>query len=99
MFNAAKSKHTPPTTRPLKEQCERESQRLWYKTAQAVIARNHELATDEKTTIENMQRDEAARRAEEGIDWHAKLFRPVQGGPGGVDEGEEDLDWILNANM
>ncbi|EHL02012.1 putative Oxysterol-binding protein-like protein OBPa [Glarea lozoyensis 74030] len=62
-------------------------------------ARNHEVATDEKTTIENMQRDEAARRAEEGIDWQAKLFRPVRGGPGGSEEGEEDLDWILNANI
>ncbi|EPE28032.1 Oxysterol-binding protein-like protein [Glarea lozoyensis ATCC 20868] len=99
MFNAAKSKHTPPTTRPLEEQDERESQKLWYKTVQAIIARNHEVATDEKTTIENMQRDEAARRAEEGIDWQAKLFRPVRGGPGGSEEGEEDLDWILNANI
>jgi hypothetical protein len=57
------------------------------------------LATDEKTKIEDMQRDEAARRAEDGVEWRPRLFRAVKGGPGGPDEGEEDLDWILNANM
>jgi hypothetical protein len=57
------------------------------------------LATDEKTKIEDQQRDEAAKRVEEGIDWHPKLFRPVRGGPGGSEEGEEDLDFILNAEM
>lgn len=57
------------------------------------------MATDEKTKIEDMQRDEAAKRVEEGVEWTPRLFRHVQGGPGGPDEGEEDLDWILNANM
>lgn len=99
LFDATKSRHTPPITRPLEEQEERESQKLWYKTAQAVKERNHEVATDEKTLIEEMQRDEAARRVEDGVEWHPRLFRHVQGGPGGIDEGEEDLDWILNATM
>lgn len=83
----------------MSEQDDRESQKLWYKTAEAVKARNHEVATDEKTKIEDMQRDEAAKRAEEGVEWHPKLFRRVHGGPGGSEEGEEDLDWILNATM
>ncbi|TVY41250.1 Oxysterol-binding protein-like protein, partial [Lachnellula subtilissima] len=73
--------------------------KLWLNTAQAVKERNHVVATDEKTKIEDMQRDEAAKRAEEGVEWVPRLFRPVQGGPGGIDEGEEDLDWILNANI
>jgi hypothetical protein len=99
LFNATKAKHSVPEVRSLEEQTERESQRLWYTTAEAVKARDHVLATDEKTKIEDMQRDEAARRAEEGVEWHPRLFRPVKGGPGGPDEGEEDLDWILNANI
>lgn len=99
LFDATKASHTPPSARPLEEQDERESQRLWYKTAQAVIARDHELATDEKSKIEDRQRDEAAKRAEDGIEWHPKLFRPIQGGPGGSEEGEEGLDFILNAHM
>jgi len=99
LFDARRAKHTPPIARTLEEQDERESQKLWYNTAEAVKARDHVRATDEKTKIEDMQRDEAARRVEEGIDWHPRLFRPVRGGPGGSEQGEEDLDWILNANI
>ncbi|TVY30457.1 Oxysterol-binding protein-like protein [Lachnellula hyalina] len=99
LFDATRAKHTPPTSRPIEEQDDRESQKLWLNTAQAVKERNHVVATDEKTKIEDMQRDEAAKRAEEGVEWVPRLFRPVQGGPGGIDEGEEDLDWILNANI
>ncbi|RBQ65311.1 hypothetical protein FVER14953_05125 [Fusarium verticillioides] len=98
-FNALRSKPSPPTVRPIEEQEERESQRLWDKTARAVKDRNHELATDEKTKIEDRQREEAAQRAQENIEWHPRLFRRVQGGPGGLEEGEEDLEWVINANI
>lgn len=66
---------------------------------EALYARNHDLATDEKTKVEEQQRVEAAQRAEEGTKWQPKLFREVQGGPGGPEEGEEALDWILDAHM
>ncbi len=65
----------------------------------AINERNHDAATDEKTKVEDMQRLEAAKRAENGAEWHPRLFRKVRGGPGGSEEGEEDLDWILNADM
>lgn len=99
LFNATRARHTTPLARPLEEQAERESQKLWYATAKAVKECNHVLATDEKTKIEDMQRDEAAHRVDEGVEWQPRLFRHVKGGPGGIDEGEEDLDWILNASM
>lgn len=98
-FNAHRARPSPPQVRPIEEQEERESQRLWQKTSQAVKDRNHELATDEKTKIEDMQRDEAAKRSQEGIEWHPRLFRRVKGGPGGLEEGEEDLEWIINAHV
>lgn len=98
-FNAQQSKPSSPLARPIEEQEERESQRLWANTIQAIKDRNHELATDEKTKIEDMQRDEAAKRANEGVEWQPRLFRRVRGGPGGKDEGEEDLEWIINAEM
>src|SRR5512140_545064 len=98
-FNALRSKHSPPLCRPLEEQEERESQKLWYKTAQAVKERNHELATNEKTKVEEVQREEAATRANDGVEWRPRLFRRVKGGPGGSEEGEEDLEWIINAQM
>lgn len=99
LFNAAHAKHTPPIARPIEEQEERESQRLWQTTVKAIKESNHVAATEEKSKIEDRQRDETAKRAEQGIDWQPKLFRRVQGGPGGHEEGEEDLDWILNADM
>ncbi|RAL62390.1 hypothetical protein DID88_004956 [Monilinia fructigena] len=99
LFDATRARPSPPLVRPLEEQEDRESQKLWLKTAKAVKERNHEVATDEKTFIEDMQRDEAAKRAEDGVEWTPRLFRPVRGGPGGSEEGEEDLDWILNANI
>lgn len=99
LFDAAHAKPSAPLSRPIEEQGERESQRLWQDTVKAVIARDHDAATDSKTKIEDRQREEAAKRAEHGEEWQPKLFRAVQGGPGGPDEGEEDLDWIINAEM
>ncbi|EEP76845.1 hypothetical protein UREG_01694 [Uncinocarpus reesii 1704] len=99
LFNATTAKHSPPIARPLEEQQPRESQKLWHSTTQALLARNHELATEEKTKIEDRQREEAAQRADRGVEWRPRLFRRVKGGPGGPEEGEEDLDWILNAHI
>lgn len=65
----------------------------------AIKEQNYNAATDEKTKIEDAQREEAAKRLEQGIEWQPRLFRKVRGGPGGSEEGEEDLDWILNAEM
>ncbi|KAJ2897292.1 hypothetical protein MKZ38_004803 [Zalerion maritima] len=98
-FNADKSRPSTPLVRTIEDQEERESQRLWYPTVQAIKQRNHELATEEKTKIEDMQREEAAKRAADGVEWHPRLFRRVRGGPSGPDEGEEDLEWILGANI
>jgi oxysterol-binding protein-related protein 8 len=99
LFNARGAKHSPPLVRPFEEQGDRESQKLWEKTNKAIIAADHTAATDEKTKIEETQREEAAKRQAEGITWKPKLFRPVRAGPGEHEEGEEGLDWILNADM
>jgi hypothetical protein len=98
-FNGRTAKPSEPLVRPIEEQEERESQKLWQTTVQAVKDKNHELATDEKTKIEDRQRAEREARASEGVEWHPRLFRRVKGGPGGLDEGEEDLEWIINAKM
>ncbi|KAL2350789.1 hypothetical protein BJ546DRAFT_378140 [Cryomyces antarcticus] len=98
LFDASHARETPPSARPLSEQSERESQKLWYKVTQAVKIADQNTATDEKSRIENMQRDEAAKRAEQGIEWHPKLFRKIDAG-GRDREGEEGLDWILDADI
>ncbi|KIW40537.1 hypothetical protein, variant [Exophiala oligosperma] len=99
LFDATHAKHAPPQTRPIEEQGERESQRLWQSTVKAVHAVDHETATTEKAKIEDRQREEAKRREEMGVDWHPKLFRRVHAGPGGPEEGEEDLEWVINAHL
>lgn len=98
-FNARRSKPSPPLVRPIEDQWDRESQRLWEKTSKAVKERNHEAATDEKTKIEDRQREEAAQRAQSGVEWQPQLFRPVASVPGGAEEGEEDLEWIIDATV
>lgn len=65
----------------------------------AIKDQDHDVATDEKSKIEDQQREEAARRQREGIDWQPKLFRRINGGLGGSKDGVEELDWILDAKM
>ncbi|KAI0116952.1 hypothetical protein F4814DRAFT_414579 [Daldinia grandis] len=98
-FDARKVKPSKPRVRPLEEQDERESQKLWYKTVQAVKDRNHELATDEKTKVEDQQREEAAKRAAAGVEWHPRLFRRVDKEYGGTGEDMDHLEWIINAHI
>ncbi|PVI05295.1 oxysterol binding protein [Periconia macrospinosa] len=99
LFDATHAKHTPPKARPLEEQDERESQRLWHVVTEAVKQKDQDAATDDKARIENIQREEAAKRMSDGVDWHPQLFRAVDGSHEGLGEGEEDLDWIINAKV
>ncbi|ROT36765.1 Oxysterol-binding protein [Sodiomyces alkalinus F11] len=98
-FNALEAKPSNPLVRPIEEQGDRESQRLWQKTTQAVRDRDHDLATDEKTKVEDRQRRERESRLRDGVEWHPRLFRRVKGGPGGSEEGIEELEWIINAKI
>ncbi|KAL9084796.1 MAG: hypothetical protein Q9159_005032 [Coniocarpon cinnabarinum] len=98
VFDATSARETYPNARPVEEQEECESQRLWLKTTQALKRRDHEAATEEKSRIEDRQREEAARRGAEDK-WEPKLFRQVQNGAGSPDEGEENLDWVINAKI
>ncbi|CAB51560.2 Oxysterol binding protein [Schizosaccharomyces pombe] len=65
------------SARPLEEQGERESQRLWYKTCQAVIARDQTTATETKSAIEDRQREEAKQREIENVQWKPKYFKMI----------------------
>ncbi|KAI0008797.1 Oxysterol-binding protein [Xylariaceae sp. FL0662B] len=98
-FDARHARASRPRVRPIQEQDERESQRLWLKTARAVKEKNHELATDEKTKIEDMQREEAASREAAGVEWHPRLFRRVDQYHGEAGEDMAHLEWIINAHI
>jgi superoxide dismutase len=98
-FDARKAKPSSPKVRPIEEHEKHESQRLWKETAQAVKEMNHELATLEKTKVEDRQREEAAKRNAAGVEWHPRLFRRVKPEVDGDDEDMEKLEWIINASM
>lgn len=51
-----------------------ESRKLWSKVTKAILSRNLDLATEEKTKIEDDQRSLCKLRAEDGVDWHPRFF-------------------------
>lgn len=52
----------PKSVRPLEEQEERESRKMWDPVTQQLLAKNWSQATNEKLAIEQKQRDISAKR-------------------------------------
>jgi oxysterol-binding protein-related protein 8 len=77
LFNAETAKPTFCLVRPLDEQEERESRRLWHRVTQAIIRRDQTTATDAKTAIEDRQREETRARDADGVTWHPRYFKRV----------------------
>lgn len=75
-FDAKAAKPLPPKVRPLSEQGDLESRKLWKHVTDALGERNHEVATEEKFKIEDHQRVLAKKRLEDGVEFHPKLFKP-----------------------
>ncbi|SCU97739.1 LAMI_0F11188g1_1 [Lachancea mirantina] len=88
LFDATKSKPLKPSVRPLKEQGKYESRRLWKKVTDALALRDHTVATDEKFKIEDEQRTFAKERAEQGVEFHPKLFRKAS-------NPDDDLEFYI----
>ncbi|CCF57996.1 hypothetical protein KAFR_0D03480 [Kazachstania africana CBS 2517] len=80
LFNSHEHRPLKPIVRPLEEQGGYESRRLWKKVCDALAARDHKVATEEKSLIENEQRALAKRRLEDGVEFHPKLFRKLPSG-------------------
>lgn len=102
LFDASRAKPTLPKSRPIHDQADRESQKLWAGVTQAIKKADQKTATDEKSLIEDRQREEAAQRGE-GVEWKPKLFRKALGAAGhggpGDEAGEESLDWVIDAKV
>lgn len=88
------AKPLAPKVRPLDEQGEFESRRLWKKTTDALAKRDHIEATEEKFKIEEEQRNEAKKRADDGVEFHPKLFRPLSIQES-VEPGNDDLEFVV----
>lgn len=78
LFDTHKTNTWKPKTRPLSEQLDIESRKLWHPTINALAKRDHEQATNEKFKVENEQRAIAKKRIEDGVEFHPKLFTPNQ---------------------
>ncbi|CCH62022.1 hypothetical protein TBLA_0G00750 [Henningerozyma blattae CBS 6284] len=87
LFDCSKHKPSKPLVRPLNEQGEYESRRLWRKVTDALAVSNHVVATDEKFKIEENQRNLAKKRLDDGVEFKPKLFRRVKPG--------HDLDYYI----
>ncbi|KAK2715583.1 hypothetical protein QYM36_010235 [Artemia franciscana] len=59
---------------PIENQEEYESDRLWQHVAAAIKSEDQVKATEEKTKLEDVQRNEAKKRKESGSTWSAKFF-------------------------
>ena len=79
-FDTHKNKTFKPKVRPIEEQGQYESRRLWKKVTDALAKRDHEVATEEKFKIEDYQRELAKKRLEDDVEFHPKLFRKVEPG-------------------
>jgi oxysterol-binding protein-related protein 8 len=90
LFDATHAKPSVPLVRPMSEQTEKESQHLWAPTIQALLKKDQDAATEEKTKVEEKQRADARAREADGVEWRPTLFRPTD---------EAGLDYIINANM
>ncbi|CAR26087.1 ZYRO0B01540p [Zygosaccharomyces rouxii] len=78
LFDTHKELPSKPLVRSLSEQGEYESRRLWKKVTDALARRDHDTATREKLGIEDYQRELAKKRAEDGVEFHPKLFKPAK---------------------
>ncbi|GFG40188.1 hypothetical protein Cfor_09776 [Coptotermes formosanus] len=61
--------------RPIAEQAENESRRLWKEVTSGLRFRDIDRATTAKFALEQKQRDEAKDRKEKGIKWETMLFQ------------------------
>lgn len=94
-YDTHTSKIHKAKVRPLDEQLDIESHKLWKPTIDGLAARDHEVATSEKAKVEEEQRENAKKRLEDGVEFHSKMFRPVKS-----DEVDlADLEFVLCKNL
>lgn len=93
-FDCSTAKPLQPKVRDISEQGLFESRKLWLKVTGALAKRDHTAATDEKYKIEEEQRDAAKKRAEDGVEFYPKLFRPLS-----IEEtalfGNDNLEFVI----
>jgi hypothetical protein len=88
-IDVTKTTPLPPKVRDLDTQDPYESRNLWKHVLTALGQRNHEVATSEKFKIEDEQRVLRHKRAEDGVDFHPRLFKEND------DPNLSELEYVL----
>ncbi|XP_046661872.1 oxysterol-binding protein-related protein 9 isoform X2 [Homalodisca vitripennis] len=70
---------TKKIVRPVEQQKDNESRRLWKEVTAGLRLNNVSHATNAKCEIEQRQRIEAQRRKDANVSWQTKLFQLVEG--------------------
>ena len=76
LFDCAKSIATKPQIAAEKDQEPYESRRLWSKTTEAMKKNDMDAATEEKTKVEDKQREFAKARGDK--DWNCRFFNKIE---------------------
>lgn len=90
-FDALKTRLAQPSVRPIEEQWDYESRKLWKPTVDALTRKDYDKATEEKSTVENGQREETRRRQQSGTTFKPKFFRLLA-----QNEEQQDLEYIID---
>lgn len=69
-------KHRPYPLTVSEKQEEKESRRLWAKLTEAVKTNNMDMATKEKTKVEDQERALRKERQDMKIEWTSRFFIP-----------------------
>lgn len=63
--------------RPISEQTDNESRRIWLEVTAGLCLNDIERATTAKSKLEAKQREQAKHRKESSLEWNTKYFKPV----------------------
>eukprot|EP01027_Heterolobosea_sp_BB2_P027106 GEZU01042323.1.p1 GENE.GEZU01042323.1~~GEZU01042323.1.p1 ORF type:complete len:380 (-),score=102.64 GEZU01042323.1:256-1395(-) len=88
------AKSIPPIVkivRPVAEQAENESRRVWHKAAYAIFNNQLDIANQEKSNVEEAQRQKTKLRKERGENWIPAYFVPA---PSKKNPGT--MTWVRN---
>ena len=81
-FNAKNALSTPLQVKPISEQSPLESHRAWQAVKTAIVKGDMDTTGNEKSKIENQQRDLRKKEQAEGKEWERKYFSNIpQAGP------------------
>ena len=78
-YDAKTAKTTPLSVAPLEQQDPLESHRAWQKVAEAIIKGDMDTTSNEKSKIENSQRELRRKEQAEGREWERRYFNRLDG--------------------